>query len=97
MNIEKYKQFIESVDWVFAKTYKDSAPHEYLLKKNLSDEDKDIFNDFIRYIKDNGYVEYFYKTPYTYLDLDDKKYWTMEDNLNEVELLNRADKDKKYE
>ena len=96
MNIKKYKQFIDSVDWIFAKTYKDKAPHEYVLKNNLSDKKKELFDDFIKYIKENGYVEYFYKTPYTYLDVDDKKYWVMEEDLSKVDLINRTEKKNKY-
>ncbi len=40
LSLEEAKVFAENHAWKFAKTYADSAPHEYLVKNWLSDEDK---------------------------------------------------------
>jgi hypothetical protein len=77
----------------FCKTYAETAPHEYLLKKGLSDEDKLVFEEFVKFINNYGYEKYFYNRPFKYLDIGDKKYWTMEKDLSKTELINRADKD----
>ena len=49
-------------------------PHYYTLRNDWDDKD---FVDFVLYIRENGYVEKFNNQPYTYLNLNGYKYWTM--------------------
>ncbi len=53
----KLKKFIESSTWVFAKTYAETWPHEYLVKENV---DNNLFLELASYIDNNGYTDLFY-------------------------------------
>jgi hypothetical protein len=57
MNIEdklsKFKDFIKNNTWIFAKTYAKTAPHEYLVKRNLSIEDQKTLVEFAYFIREN--------------------------------------------
>ena len=90
MGVNKIKQFIDSVDWIFAKTYAKTAPHEYIVREKLGMEQRELFDAFALYIKENGYTKYFYKKPFTYCNIVDKKYWHMEN------IINRDDRDAEY-
>lgn len=89
--LEGAKAFAESHKWKFAKTYADSAPHEYLVKNWLSDEDKLLYERFVQTIKHNSVVGYFYGHKNDYLILGDHYYWFMgqHDNMA-VDLINRT-------
>ena len=88
--LDKIKQFIDEQTWTFAKTYTKTAPHEYIVREKLDVEQKEMFDTFALYIKDSGYVKYFYKTPFTYCNIGNKKYWHMEN------VINCDDKDVEY-
>ena len=51
--------------------------HEYIVKLNLSDALKLEFDRFRRLFTTYGYKAMFlnYRQPWTYLDVDDKRYW----------------------
>lgn len=34
---DRVKQFIEEQDWIFAKTYADTWPHEYIVQERVDD------------------------------------------------------------
>jgi hypothetical protein len=73
--------------WVFAKTMP-KHPHWYTLRKNWNnDSDFDKVVDFIR---QNGRIEYFLGKPYTVLDIEDMKYWTMGAAVIDTILINKA-------
>ena len=88
-NIHRFRTWIAEQEWTFAKTYAETAPHEYIVRTELSDDDVEIFVDFVQYIRDNGVVERFYGRQYTYLYLDGYKYWTMGNPVSETTVLNR--------
>lgn len=86
---EKIKKFIGSADWVFAKTYAKTAPHEYAIRKNNPNLEKE-FICFVRFIRENGYEEKFWSQTYTYYDIGEHKYWTMGNPIDETTILNRV-------
>jgi hypothetical protein len=52
--LKNIESFIKSNERTFAKTYATFAPHEYIVKSKLkSDSDKNLFEDFVMYIRNN--------------------------------------------
>ena len=91
--LEEAKSFAESHQWKFATTYAETAPHEYLVKKWLSEEDRLLFERLVQTINKDSVVGYFYGHKNNYLILGDHYYWYMADcypdNLA-VDLINRT-------
>ncbi len=85
---EDLNEFIRNSGWIFAKTYADTWPHEYIVKEKV---DSLLFEKFADYIENYGYWGHFYNTKQKYMDLDDFTYWHM-DNI-----INRCDKKETYE
>ena len=73
------KMFIENTTWVFAKTYAETWPHEYIVQENV---DNDLFEALARYIDTLGYEEYFHTKKMTYFDYDRRVYWHMGNIIN---------------
>lgn len=90
MNKKLIKDFIKRNKWKEAKSYKKTAPHEYLVLDDLSKKDKIDFIDFIIYIRKNGIKERFWRTFFIYYYLDGYKYWTMGNPIEETTILNRV-------
>ncbi|HPR91059.1 MAG TPA: hypothetical protein PLD93_06470 [Synergistaceae bacterium] len=91
-DLNRARAFIAGNDWIFAKTYAKTAPHEYVVKTKLpSEEMQKEFEWFAMLIRQKGYETEFWGTIYMYLDIDGKKYWTMGEPLEETIILNRAD------
>lgn len=67
--------FIDENKRVEAKTFKDTAPHEYVVRDQCTNED--MFVSFAQYIRANGATEFFRKKPYKYMYIGGYKYWTM--------------------
>ena len=85
------KSFIKCQSWVFAKTYADRAPHEYVVrgKQNGLDED---FMAVVNYIAENGITMYFWNHPNKYIFVDGWQYWVMKDSDDDPSMvLNRCD------
>ena len=49
-SLEEAKSFAESHRWKFATTYANTAPHEYLVKKWLSEEGRLLFERLVQTI-----------------------------------------------
>ena len=81
-----FADWIRSREWTFAKTYAETAPHEYTVRK---DEDED-FLTAVALIRKNGYQEYYWKNLMTYMDFDGMKYWTMGAPVEDTIIINRA-------
>ncbi|MEK7202630.1 MAG: hypothetical protein AAB669_03850 [Patescibacteria group bacterium] len=81
----RFKQFIDNNKWVFAKTMAE-IPHYYIVRDNLSENDKKLFDEFNIFISNNGYTKEFYSKQYTYFDIGKFKYWVIENILNRAEL-----------
>lgn len=90
MDLERALKFIEQAYWRFAKTYAETAPHEYCVKDKLTPELQKEFEWFDTQIKQYGVDEKFFRMTYKYLHLNGKKYWTMEKPHETPILINRA-------
>jgi hypothetical protein len=86
---EKIEKFIDSANWVFAKTYAETAPHEYAVReKNPHLEDEFVY--FVKFIRKHGYKEKFWSKLHTYYDVGEYKYWTIGNPIDETTVINRA-------
>ena len=85
MIIKDIEKFIVRSKWVFAKTMAE-IPHYYIVRDNLSEDDKKLFDEFDEFIKKNGYAKKFYSKQYTYYVIGNYKYWIIENILNRAEL-----------
>lgn len=90
MTEEDIRGYISSVKWQFAKSMPE-IPHEYTVK-DWDPHKMETFNDFVRYIRKYGEDGSFYGRKFTYLVLDEFKYWTMGDPISETTLINRIKK-----
>lgn len=95
--LERARKFIDNSNWINAKSYAHTAPHEYCVISKLSPELHNDFYFFCAFIKQAGIIEYFYNTPYVYLRIGDWKYWTMEKPGETPILINRALAKNKYD
>ena len=94
MSLEEAKSFAECHEWKFASTYAKTAPHEYLVKRWLSEEDKLLFERFVQTMKHNSVVGYFYGHKNDYLILGDHYYWFLGQHENmAINLINRTTTD----
>jgi len=71
--------FIEKSNWIFAKTYAETWPHEYIVQEQV---DETLFNKLADYIDINGTPDYFYQKQMIYLEYDGYVYWHMENIIN---------------
>lgn len=71
--------FIEESNWIFAKTYAETWPHEYIVQEKV---DKDLFDELANYIDSNGAADYFYQKQMIYLEYGNHIYWHMENIIN---------------
>ena len=95
-SIEEAKTFAENHKWKFATTYAKTAPHEYLVKRWLSKEDRLLFERLVQTINKGSVIGYFYGHKNNYLILGDHYYWYMVDSYPEnlaVDLINRTTTD----
>ncbi len=92
---EEAKAFAGRHKGKFASTYAKTAPHEYLVKNRLSEEDRKQFERFVQTINKDHVIGYFYGHENKYLILGDHYYWYMPcypDNMA-VDLINRTTTD----
>jgi len=96
MNLEEAKLFIDTEEWVVAKSYSKTFPHFYLQRKKCSNEKQ--YEDFLHLVRKEGIVKSFYSKQYIYLEIDGFEYWEMGRPINSVQVLNRAtiDDSKQY-
>ncbi|OGH51541.1 MAG: hypothetical protein A3H17_03190 [Candidatus Levybacteria bacterium RIFCSPLOWO2_12_FULL_37_14] len=57
-------------------------PHCYIVKDNLSEADKEQFDELKWFIRKNGYAENFYPKQYKYFNINNYKYWLVGNILN---------------
>ncbi len=90
---EELQAFIANESWIFAKTYADRAPHEYIVrgKQVASDED---FMSVVNHIDKHGITMYFWDHPNKYIFIDGYQYWVMKDNEDDPTMvINRCNLD----
>lgn len=80
-------KFINSQEWIFAKTMAD-IPHWYCLKRNC--EDTDAWLWFVRCIDRYGVEGNFYGKIYCYLYWGEYRYWYMDPSAESCDLINRC-------
>ena len=78
---------IRSKKYRFAKTMP-QIPHEYSRKVEWKNDE--LFEKAVIFIRKFGKKELFMGREYTYLYMYDYKYWTMNEPLEKVILINRA-------
>jgi len=85
-----FRNFVSRFKWTFAKTYADKAPHEYIVLEKVGLEHKSDFISIARFIRKAGFKAYYFKRQGFYYILDDDYYWTMDKNIEDTDLINRA-------
>jgi len=88
------KLFVDNQNWIFAKTYAKTWPHEYIVRSKV---DETLFVELVEHIRANGYVGKFYEMDITYFDEDGIVYWTMGDPIETTTIINRCNKEQSYE
>ena len=94
-SFDEAKAFADNHKWKFATTYAKTAPHEYLVKKWLPEEDRKQFERLVQAINRDYVIGYFYGHENKYLILGEYYYWYMPcypDNMA-VDLINRTTTD----
>ena len=107
---QEIKKFIEEINWIFAKTYAKTWPHEYIVSNRVN---RELFIKLAQHIWDHGYVGNFYKRKIKYFDEAGFTYWTMRKIENPVhpvtlpweeylskydsDVINRCPKENTYE
>lgn len=86
MTADEFAVFVSNQQWKAARNLP-NAPHDYIVK---TDKNQELFLSAARFIRENGYVTYFWKRRYVYYDHDGYHFWTMGAPLAETTILNRA-------
>jgi hypothetical protein len=83
--------FIAQRSWREAKTYRNTAPHEYVVRAWETDKQGDLdFDRFVVLVRRFGYADFFYQVRHIYWAIDEFKYWTMGWPVDETTVINRA-------
>lgn len=85
--LDFFSRNMDANSFRFAKTMP-KHPHWYTLRDKWADDAK--FVKCVNLIREHGYKEYFYRTPFMRLDCNGYKYWTMGAPVDETILINRA-------
>ena len=80
----KINELLNSVNWIFAKTMPE-IPHEYIVIDWYPEKIKEI-KLFIQEIDRNGYSSKFYSKENKYLNIDEYKYWVIDNIINRTKL-----------
>lgn len=91
---DNLREFINESNWIFAKTYAKTWPHEYIVRDRV---DENTFVEFVRHIRDHGYLGKFYSKDMIYFDDANMVYWTMGAPIEDTTIINRCRKDQTYE
>lgn len=91
MEKKDFAEFISRQNWIFAKTYADRAPHEYIVKGKLDKNDMSEFPEIVTYIRHFGFPAIFSGYEHIYYYYEGHYYWTMGDPVEETIILNRCD------
>ena len=69
-------EWIDRTTWTFAKTYAETAPHEYAVLGKPNTGLPDLYKATM-FIMRNGFVQMFYQTPFMSYEVNNRRYWTM--------------------
>ena len=85
------RQFIQDRRWQEAKTYRESAPHEYTVRDWQPGKEKNgEFDRFVTLVRRCGYADFYYRIRHIYCAVDEFKYWTMGWPIEATTVINRA-------
>ena len=87
-----------NVEWTFARTYAESAPHSYVVLNRTAGMTRDDFVRAAHVIHTFGQPAKFYSMTSIYLTSPDGrlKWWTMDKDLNDTNLINQATTERLY-
>lgn len=86
----RFGNFVNQFSWIYAKTYANKAPHEYIVLSKVGNEHKEEFIKIAQFIRDNGFKAYYYSRVGYYYRIDENYYWTMDEKIEDTDLINRA-------
>ena len=93
MKEQELKEFINKQSWIFAKTYANKAPHEYIVRGRINGTDGE-FMRVVNHIQEKGITMYFWNHPNRYIFVDGHQYWVMRDGTDDpTTILNRCNVD----
>ena len=93
MNEEMIQAFIDEQSWIFAKTYANKAPHEYVVRGRINGTDEE-FMRVVKYIQEKGITMHFWNHPNKYIFINGHQYWVMRDGEDDpTTILNRCNAD----
>lgn len=96
MDTSEIRDYIDKQSWIFAKTYANKAPHEYVVRGKVNGTDEE-FMSVVNYIQEKGTTMYFWNHPNKYLFVDGHQYWVMRDGEDDPStILNRCRTDEYY-
>ena len=72
MDTEELRSFIKKQRWIFAKTYANRAPHEYIVRGRLNGTDEE-FMSLVNYIQAHGITMLYWGHPNKYIFLDGRQ------------------------
>ena len=87
---QEFKDLIEQNDWIFAKTYAIKGPHEYIVKYKMDKKWHQSLINFAKFIKTEGYARMYEGREYTCYDYEGRRYWSMDEDIDKTDLINRA-------
>ena len=87
---KEFREFVNRFKWTFAKTYVNKAPHEYIVIDKVGIEHKAEFVAVARFIREDGFEAFYYRRKGYYFILDENYYWTMDEKIEDTDLINRA-------
>jgi len=68
MEEQELREFINKQSWIFAKTYANKAPHEYIVRGRINGTDEE-FMCMVNYIQENGITMHFWNHPNKYISI----------------------------
>lgn len=92
-DLEWWLELAPRLEWIWARTYAESAPHWYVVLDRTPGLERDDFVRAARVIRAFGQPDTFWSRTYVYLT-DEKtgmKWWTMDDPVETTGLINMAE------
>ncbi|MGL4943913.1 MAG: hypothetical protein ACRC46_12070 [Thermoguttaceae bacterium] len=80
-----FLDWVGRTTWTFAKTYAETAPHEYAVLGKPNTELRDLYMATM-FILRNGFVQMFYNTPFMSYEVANRRYWS----YSSYDLVNRT-------
>lgn len=88
MQTEVAIEFLNQLNWKYAKSYSKTFPHYYAKKDDV--ENKELWVKFVQFMRKNATIKTFYSKEYLYYELDGYEYWEMGRPARAVKIINKA-------